>query len=183
MSPYAPAMGAPSPLLQPVMTTSPNTAGGDCSAYRPSFKSPSTPCFTSKRPSFPKPGAGLPVVTSSANRNGPLPANTRECKPPDPGQYASPRRATGAVSYFHSSSPVSGTSAYTPSGAVTYITWSTTIGTASDPGFPVRNVQASFSRATFAASICRSAEYRIAAASLPNAAHPADANAPTAIIA
>ena len=143
MSPYAPAVGEPSPLLHPVMTTSPNTAGGDCSAYRPSFKSPSTPFFRSTRPSLPNPGAGFPVVTSSASRYGPFPANTRECKPPDPGQYASPRRATGDASYFQSNSPVSGTSAYTPSGAVTYMTPSTTIGTASDPGFPVRNVHAS----------------------------------------
>jgi PAS domain S-box-containing protein len=38
------------------------------------------------RPSLPKPGAGFPVVTSSANRNCPLPAKTRECRPPAPGQ-------------------------------------------------------------------------------------------------
>ena len=109
MSPYAPALGEPSPLLHPVMTTSPNTAGGDCSAYRPSFRSPSTPFFRSTRPSLPNPGAGFPVVTSSANRNGPLPVNTRECRPPAPGQYASPRRATGDASCFQSNSPVSGT--------------------------------------------------------------------------
>src|SRR5579863_5822955 len=158
MSPYAPALGDPSPLLHPVITTLPNSAGGDCNAYLASFKSPNTPAVRSTRPSRPNPGAGLPVVTSSANKKGPFPANTRECSPPDPGQYASPRRATGAASNFHSNSPVSGTRAYTPSGAVTYITPSTTIGTASDPGLPVRNAHARFSRATFPVSICRSEE-------------------------
>src|SRR5258708_4989894 len=58
ISPYAPAVGEPSPLLQPVMTISPNTAGGDCNTYRASFKSPSTPLSRSTRPSLPKPGAG-----------------------------------------------------------------------------------------------------------------------------
>ena len=96
-----------------------------------------------------------------------MPANTRECRPPVPCQYASPRRAIGAASYFHSNSPVSGTSAYTPSGAVTYITPFTTMGMASDPGFPVRNVHAGFSRSTFSASICRNGEYRIAPGSFP----------------
>ena len=167
MSPYAPTVGEPSPLLQPVMTTSPKTAGGDSNAYRPSFKSPSTPCFKSTRPSFPNPGAGLPVVTSRPNRNGPLPANTRECRPPVPLQYASPRSAIGAAVYFQSNSPVSGTSAYTPSGAVTYITPSTTMGMASDPGFPVRNVHAGFSRSTLSVRICRNGEYRIAPGSFP----------------
>src|SRR5579864_6600824 len=151
MSPYAPWLGEPSPLLHPVMTTSPKTAGGDSSAYRPSFRSPRTPFFRSTRPSFPNPGAGLPVLTSSARRNGPFPANTRACKPLAPGQYARPRKATGVASYFQSNSPVSGTSAYTPSGAVTYITPSTTMGMASDPGFPVRNVHATFKRSTLPA--------------------------------
>src|SRR5205823_2037814 len=86
MSPYAPEVGKPSPLLHPVITTSPKSAGGDCNAYRPSFKSPSTPFFRSTRPSLPNPGAGFPVVISSASRNGPFPANTRECSPPAPGQ-------------------------------------------------------------------------------------------------
>jgi hypothetical protein len=80
-TPYAPALGEPSPLLHPVMTTSPNTAGGDCNAYRPSFKSHSTPDFKSTRPSFPNPGAGFPAVApsaaSSASRKCPLPAYTR----------------------------------------------------------------------------------------------------------
>src|SRR5579872_3341529 len=102
MSPYAPALGEPSPLLHPVMTTSPNTAGGESNSYRPSFRSPSTPFFRSTRPSSPNPGAGLPVVTSSANRKYLLPANTRACRPPAPGQYARPRRATGDAPYFHS---------------------------------------------------------------------------------
>src|ERR1022692_2451049 len=126
ISPYAPALGDPSPLLHPVITTSPNTAGGDCNAYLPSFRSPSTPFLRSTRPSLPNPGAGFPVVTSSASRKRPLPVNTRGCKLPAPGQYARsgcklpapgqyarPRRATGAASYFQSNSPVSGTSAYT----------------------------------------------------------------------
>src|SRR5215831_4539230 len=151
-------LGEPSPLLQPVITTSPKTAGGDSSAYRPSFKSPRTPAFRSTRPSLPNPGAGFPVVASSARRNGPLPAKTLEWSPPVPFQYASPRSAVGAASYFHRRSPVSGTSAYTPSGAVTYITPSTTIGTASDPGLPVRNVQAGVRRPTFSARICRNVE-------------------------
>ena len=107
------------------------------------------------------------MVTSSASRYGPLPVNTRECRPPDPGQYARPRSATGAASYFQSNSPVSGTSAYTPSGAVTYMTPSMTIGTASDPGLPVRKVHAGCSRSTLPASICRRAEYRIAPGSFP----------------
>ena len=54
---------------------------------------------------------GLPVVTSSARRYCPLPANTRECTPPDPCQKASPRSAMGNALCFQSSSPVSGTSA------------------------------------------------------------------------
>src|SRR2546422_10246286 len=148
MSPYAPALGEPSPLLHPVMTASPKTAGGDWSSYRPSSRSPSTPLFKSMRPWLPNSGAGFPVTTSTANRKCPFPANTRGCRPADPGQYASPRRAMGAASYFQSSSPVSGTSAYTPSGAVTYIMPFTTIGIASDPGLPVRNGQASLSLST-----------------------------------
>src|SRR5258708_27134247 len=155
MSPYNPAVGEPSPLLLPVITRSPNTAGGESKAYRPSFRSPSTPAFKSTRPSLPNPGAAFPVVTSSANRKCPLPANTRGCELAAPGQYASPRKAIGDPSCFHSNSPVSGTSAYTPSGAVTYITPSTTIGMASDPGLSVRNVHALFTRPTLAASICR----------------------------
>src|SRR5438477_2663901 len=63
MSPYAPAVGRPSPLLEPVITTSPKTAGGDCRTYLASVKLPNTPCFRSTRPSFPNPGAGWPVVT------------------------------------------------------------------------------------------------------------------------
>src|SRR5271169_3181193 len=151
MSPYAPSVGDISPLVHPVMTTSPNTAGGEFNAYNPSFKSPSTPFFRSIRPSSPNPGDGLPVVTSSANRNCPFPAITRGCKLAVPGQYANPRMATGVASYFQSNSPVSGTNAYTPSGAVTYMIPSTTMGTASDPGFPVRNVHASLSRSTLPA--------------------------------
>src|SRR5206468_2561171 len=143
ISPYGPALGGPSPLLQPVMTASPNTAGGDWTSYGPSSRSPSTPFFKSTRPWLPNSGAGFPVTTSTANRKCPFPAKTRGCRPGDPGQYASPRRAMGAASYFQSSSPVSGTSAYTPSGAVTYITPFTTIGIASEPGWPARNVQAS----------------------------------------
>src|SRR5215472_4812762 len=45
ISPYAPAVGEPSPLLEPVITTSPKTAGGDCKVYRPFFNSPNTPSF------------------------------------------------------------------------------------------------------------------------------------------
>src|ERR1039458_3611677 len=88
------------------------------------------------------------------------------CKPPPPGQYASPRSATGAALYFQSNSPVSGTSAYTPSGPVTYITPAITIGTASEPGFPMRNVHPSFSCSTLLVLICRKEEYRIAPGSL-----------------
>src|ERR1700674_2458648 len=149
------------------MTTSPNTAGGDCNTYLPSFKSPSTPFFRSTRPSLPKPGAGFPVVTSSARRYGPLPAHTRACKAADHGQYDRPRSATGDASCFQSKSPVSGTSAYTPSGAVTYITPPMTTGTASDPGLPVRKVHAGWRRSTFPVLIWRSEEYRIAPGSFP----------------
>src|SRR3954447_5813887 len=137
---------------------SPNTAGGDCSEYLPSFSSPSTPFFRSTRPSLPNPAAAVRVVIPGATRYGPSPVKPRASNPADPGQYASPRNATGSASYFHSRSPVSGTSAYTPSGAVTYITPLTTIGTASDPGFPVRNVQAALRRPTFDASTCRKGE-------------------------
>src|ERR1035437_4131391 len=149
------------------MTTSPNTAGGDCKTYIPSFKTPSTPFFKSTRPSLPKPGADFPVVTSSARRYAPLPTNTRGCKPPDPGQYARPRSATGDASCFQSNSPVSGTSAYTPSGAVTYMTPPFTNGTASDPGLPVRKVHAGWRRSTLPVWICRREEYRIAPGSFP----------------
>ena len=72
--------------------------------------------------------------------------------------YTNGESGMGEASYFQSSSPVSGTSAYTPSGAVTYITPLTTIGMASEPGLPVRNVQASFSRSTLPAWIWRSIE-------------------------
>src|ERR1039457_742493 len=149
------------------MRTSPNTAGGDCSTYLPSVRAPSTPFFKSTRPSLPKPGADFPVVTSSARRYAPLPTNTRGCKPPDPGQYARPRSATGDASCFQSNSPVSGTSAYTPSGAVAYMTPPITTGTASDPGLPARKVQAGWRRSTLPVLICPREEYRIAPGSFP----------------
>ena len=47
------------------------------------------------------------------------------------------------------------------------MTPSTTMGTASDPGLPVRKVHASLRWSTLAVWICRKGEYRIAPGSFP----------------
>src|SRR5207247_5798334 len=114
-------------------------------------------------PKPPRPAAGSPPNSPAG---GPPAASRPAPRAPRPatvspagGAVARPGSAAGT--YFQICAPVTASTAYTPFGALKYMTLSTTIGETAKRPDPVWNVQARVRLVTLLVLICVSVEKRV----------------------
>lgn len=116
------------------------------------------------RPPPPPPPRAAGAAASPATGMSPSSVGIRAAPLPPAGDAASAANDPGGTN-FQTCWPVTASTAYTPFGALKYMTPSTTIGALAKRPEPVRKVHARFNCCTFDVLICVSGEKRVPPAS------------------